>query len=197
MKAFSRKLATVALSAAIFATGLFLPYTSFAYMIGDDYNEEKSTGNYDVKVKTKVNGSSGNGSDESIFVVKIPAQIVLKRKEYTTFEGTYTIGVKGVLGYGGKVYDILAVYPGTIDEDSYEMDTSFKMTGTSTGTTITATASQEKIAWVYDWSDVRSDEIPYCLEIKPDEFTEATGTITTTVDVADTYSGTLGFTITL
>lgn len=172
-------------------------YTAHAYQTIEDITnaEYSDTGSYSATVKTSNN--SWDGSTTSTFVVRIPASITLSRKDYTTFEGTYTVGVKGVLGYDYDLYDILSVIPGHIDYDSKEIDGSFIMTGSSTGTEITAVATQEKFAWVYDWSALQEDEISLASEIKSDIFTDVIGTITTTVTVADSYTGTLGFLIIL
>lgn len=180
----ARKIMATALAATMLIGSTM---TAFANDI-----EVTETGTRTVTVTTKSGGTGGDGSDEGVFIVKIPASITLSRKEYTTFEGSYKVGVKGVLPDTKS----LSVYPNGTGVGANDGST-FTMTGANTSTNITAEAVQKKSYWanqtVYDG---RSNTEEYSV-IASDDFVDATGTITTTVTVADEYTGTLGFVVAL
>lgn len=160
--------------------------TAFA---DDDPREITTTGSSNVTVTTKSGGSGGDGSDEEVFIVKIPASITLQRSQYTTFSATYNVGIKGVLPDSKTI----SVYPNGTSGVGPNDGCLFTMTGTNTSTAIQAEAVQTKTYWAnQSVIDGLSDSSEYSV-IDHANFVNVSGTITTNVTVADEYSGTLGF----
>lgn len=137
-------------------------------------------GTLNATVSTK---SGEGGSEQSSFVVRVPSGITLSRdaSEPTKFTGTYTVAAKGVLASGKYV---------TITPAS-----SFAMTGASTKASATASVTQETTKWLDADATVSTGSV----KIGTTSYTgaEAEGSIAVTITKADSYSGTLGFTVKL
>ena len=139
--------------------------------------EAITAGTYSATVNTATGES---GSDASVFIVAIPQEITLNRTTYQTFKGTYEVGVKAVLASDKKV----AVVPAS----------TFDMTSSGGAShTYKASVSQEKNTWV---SPLSSDG-DNALTADPDNYVNTEGTITVNIPVVGSYSGQLGFEVSL
>ena len=175
-----KRILSLAMSLAMFGGLISMPMVTYA---AQTVTESKTVS---ADVSTKSGGGAGSGgSDDSAFVVAIPQKIELTRSgsNFTTFSGTYDVGVKAVLASGKKV----TVTPaGTFD-----------MINTSDiSTKYTATVTQEKTTWVA--AEVEQNSLGEKeLNAGIDEYAKTTGTITVDIKKAGAYSGTLGFTVAL
>lgn len=129
---------------------------------------------------TVTTGDGAGGADSSVFIVAIPQTIELNRTTYQTFAGTYETAVKAVLASGKKV----KVQPASTFDMVKTGDSAVKYP---------ATVTQEKTVWVDE------DAVPSASELiaLPDSYTKSQGSISVDIKKTGSYSGQLGFTVTL
>lgn len=183
------------LVATTLAMSLLIGGTLNAFADSPSSTQDITTeGTHNVTVTTKSGGTSGDGSDEAVFVLRLPASVELSRDTYTTFKGTYTVGVKGVLP--NQKY--ITACPVNSSVENAQLSATFSMVGRNSNTSITAKAVQSQNIWANS-SQISGlgDKTTYAVAIDSDNFVDITGTITTTVTVADEYTGTLGFLVSI
>jgi len=109
------------------------------------------------------------------YTVELPDSITLTGAN-GNYTGSYTVGAKGNLASSNKV----TITPAA----------SFTMTGADSGVTASANVTQAKNTWINTVTDADSQ-----VAIGNADFTTATGSIAVALNKADTYTGTMIFTV--
>ncbi len=113
----------------------------------------------------------------SSYSVQVPAVLELRYDNASgKYEGSYTVAARGSILPGQSV----AIRP-TAD--------SFTMTGALTGEACQASVTQETTEWVHASKQAGTGK----LHISAEEYTEASGRVSATLTVPDTYSGEFTF----
>lgn len=114
---------------------------------------------------------------DSSYTVQLPLDIALEKQGDGSYTGTYNVGVKGNIAGDKKV----SVTPAA----------SFTMTGATTSETVTAAVNQQYKTFVRTVTEAGTQK-----ECNDSAYTTTDGSVTVdAINQADTYSGTLVFTI--